>query len=93
MAIQTDSGAEGSTEKSGGKRDEDMKGAFSCLLDHYLGCYDDNKDALSRVAESFIPDWKERAATFSPVSALRRIPSNGDREVEPKSDAVSVKQP
>ncbi len=38
----------------------------ACLLDHYLGCYDGNKDALCLEAEALIPHWRERMEEWTP---------------------------
>ena len=47
-------------------RIEKIERIASCLLDHYLNCYDGNKDALCIEAERLIPNWRERISEWKP---------------------------
>jgi hypothetical protein len=37
-----------------------LEQVMACLLDHYLVCYDGNKDALATEAIELIPEWRQR---------------------------------
>jgi hypothetical protein len=45
-----------------------MEQVMACLLDHYLNCYDMNRDALAREAEQMLPQWPQLAAKWEPKS-------------------------
>lgn len=47
---------------------------LSCLLDHYLNCYDGNFDALALEVAGLIPDWREKMDEYKPRAALGEKP-------------------
>lgn len=52
--------------KSTNKRIVDLERVAACLLDHYLGCYDGNKDSLALEAEKLIPNWQTLMEEWRP---------------------------
>lgn len=50
---------------------------LACLLDHYLACYDGNRDALALEAETIVPDWMRLMEEWHPLKETEQNEQQG----------------